>query len=161
MANPMVTGVDPGSEVLCVLPKDVVEEDLALIVALSNASTLGEVRGHEGAWELVAYFPRYDPDTDEEVDFSALPDDTPFEAGEWFGEETFAQIPLARLRSAEHCPREVLERFGRPDDGVGFVDYERATWLAPAEREAIEQLLRELGYYVEQRDELIGQYLDI
>lgn len=157
----IITGVDPASERLCVLPEPEVASDLELIGAFAAARTLGDVRKHESAWRVTESFVKYDEDRDDELDVGTLPDDTPFDFGAWFEEEAFANIPQARLQTSELCPREVMEEFGHKDDEIGFVDYEPAPWLAPEDREAIEQRLVALGYHVERRDDLVARYLDI
>lgn len=154
-----VTGVDPHSGVLVVIPRSRVEEDLEVIAALTTSTTLGEVRRSRAAWlEVASWF--HDPDEWGDVDPWELPDDAPYDFGGWFGEDALSRIPLARLRSAELCPAAVMDAFGQDDDGVGFVDYERARWLSPDDRPAIEAALRELGWRVVPDDELIAQYLD-
>ncbi len=157
----MITGVDPHSLCLCVLPEEEVASDLELIAAFAAATSIGDVRKHDGAWAITENFIKFDEEGEDELDVEALPDDTPFDFGDWFGEESFAQIPLARLQTSELCPPEVMEKFGQQDDGVGFVDYERATWLSPEDRDAIEQHLVWLGFDVERGDDLIARYLDI
>ena len=155
----IITGVDPFSDRLCVLPESEVAADLALVETFGKATCLGDLKRHPVAWDRTVAFPIYDESGDE-VDVEVLPDATPFEFGEWFGEEAFAQLPLARLRTAELCPGEVMQEFGRPDHEVGFVDYEPAPWLSADDRDAIERRLVSLGFEVKQEDELLGRYLD-
>ncbi len=156
----LVVGVDPDSKALCVIPRDQAEEDVEFIAALARASTFGELRQHRGAWLEVAYSSHFDEEG-EEVDPHGLSDDTPFDYGEWFGEDALLHVPQARLQTAELCPAPVLDRFAYDDDGVGFVGYERARWLDPDDRDAIEAMLRELGYLVEADEMLIARYLDL
>jgi hypothetical protein len=160
-ARCIVTGIDPASERLCVLPGVELEADLELIGAFARASTLGDVREHPRAWAITDYFPKYDDEGVEALDVDRLPDDTPFEFGAWFGDWAFAKIPQARLRTAELCPREVLEEFGRADEEFGLMDYEPAPWLSPDDREAIETRLKGLGFEVERGDDRIADYLDV
>jgi hypothetical protein len=54
-----------------------------------------------------------------------------------------------------------MERFGRPDDNVGFVDYQPAPWLAPEDRVPIESTLAALGYGVIRGDDMVHRYLDV
>ncbi|KRF29475.1 hypothetical protein ASG91_00100 [Phycicoccus sp. Soil802] len=142
------------------MPEAEITSDLELIGAFAAATTLGDVRKHQGAWDITAAFVKYDEGREVALDVEALPASTPFEFGGWFEEEAFACIPQARLRSSQLCPREVMEEFGYQDDEIGM-DYEPAPWLAPEDREAIEQRLVGLGYRVERRDDLIARYLDV
>jgi hypothetical protein len=160
-AKCIVTGIDPASDRLCVLSAAGLEADLGLIDALARASTLGDVREHPKAWAITASFPKYDDEGDEQLNVDHLPDDTPFEFGQWFGEWAFGMIPQARLRTAELCPQQVLDEFGRADGESGFMDYEPAPWLSPDDREAIERRLKALGFEVKRGDDRIADYLDV
>ncbi len=163
-----VVGVDPMSDNLAVIPLDVARADAALIRTL-NSGTLGEVRrGDPAALALVeeaySYFgtnpvlvDEDDPDSDV-VPFDELPDSHPYDVVSWFGDDFYYfHFPLARLRTAEHAPQEIMEEFANRDFGVGL-DYEPADWLDLGDSEAIEARLRELGHRVVHDQRLLGEY---
>lgn len=156
----MITGADPFSEQLNVLPEAVMVADLEMIAVFAAATCIGDVRKHPAAWERTVDFPVASEGSDDDLDVAALPDTTPFEFNAWFGENAFAQLPLARLRTAEFCPAGIVAEFGRVDTEMGL-DYEPAPWLHVEDRDAIEQRLVVMGFEVERRDQEFARYWDI
>lgn len=156
----LLVGAYPFKEWLAVIPLTQAKKDVDLIRALSHSNTLGMVRKNPEAWALVAA--AWEDDDEREGDVSALPDGTPFNGEEWFGQDTYYYmiIPSAQLRTAELCPEPVLHDFGREDHAEAGLDYEQATWLSKNDRHEIEQRLTDLGYEIVQDDELLEAYYD-
>ena len=153
----ILVGLDPASEGLAVVPVSQARRDVAMIRALSNSRTLGEVRRNAEAWAKVR-----DWDVDDDApDPDGLPAETPFNWVEWFGEDTFYEmVPELRRQVAAYCPRPVLEEFGRPDEEIGMIAYYPETWLSPSDQPAIEARLIELGYRIVHDQGLIDGYLE-
>lgn len=126
-----------------VIPYEVAQRDVALIKAVVEAKTLGDVRRSPLALPLVRK--RFaNREFDGAPPFHTLPDDTPFD---WYDELDVYWRPEARLRTADLAPPSVLAKFGRPDRGYGM-DYEPATWLPLEEQAEIEAALRHLGHEI-------------
>lgn len=154
----LVVGWDPMGVTLAVIPLEIAREDTALIRTLVDSRVLGDVRsGDPAALQAVREYYGFNeynlkyPDADEDsepISFDDLPGDQPFSVVQWFGDDSwYKQFPLARLRTAEFAPRELLDEFGKEDGSFGL-DYEPATWFDTDDRDAIEARLRELGHRV-------------
>lgn len=155
----LVTGVDPHSGCLAVIPRSWAEADVEFIAVITGSTTLGQLRKHDSAWLEVESFVRDEEETGG-VAAKDLPDDAPYDFGDWFGDDfALNTIPEARLRTAELCPVQVLDAYGHSDDGFGM-DYVPARWFSPDDRGAIEAELRSLGFRVIPDDALISKYLD-
>lgn len=140
---------------LIVIPLAVAQFDVAYIHAIAHSATVSELRQHAVAWAAAAE--RYDETTGDPGNAEELPDDTIYDAYEWFGGEGLVYlIPLARLRTAETAPG-CLDHLMRPDDNIGM-DYEPAPWLASDDRDQVERTLIEHGYDIVHDDQLVLQY---
>lgn len=149
-----LVGIDPMSERLAVVPIELAEDDVAAIQTLQAAKNLGDVRQSAPALKLARQW--YDPDrTDKHLELDTLPDEAPFDVEQWLGD---LWQPLVRLRTAESAPPELLAEFGREDHEFGM-DYERARWLAPEDRTAVEGRLRARGDEVRHDESILRAYL--
>ncbi|MFE9958144.1 hypothetical protein [Micromonospora sp. NPDC005299] len=150
-----LVGQDPWSERLAVVPLAQAVQDVEAIGTIGAAQTLGEIRQSAPALAIVREW--YDPDRwDEHAELDSLPDDTPFDVEDWLGECTWQ--PVVRLRTAELAPQDLLEEYGRLDDGFG-IDYEPAPWLSVEDQPAIEARLRKMDYEIVHDDALLTAYL--
>jgi hypothetical protein len=162
-ADVYVVGTDPCSDrTLAVLPLATVLSDIDLIAALLTSRTVGELRHHAEAYEEMRG--RYDResafagDDDAPETLDEVPDEAKFELIRWTSEDSYYySLPLARVRTGEQAPAEILNEFGHEDHGIGL-DYEPATWIDPSDRPMVEARLRELGLTVRRDDALLSGY---
>lgn len=146
----LLVGTDPMIETLAIIAKFQALADTAYIRTLDDSATLGDVRRGDPA-ALGDVEEVFDASREDTTDLKCreLPDSTPYSAEDWFGSDWwYMRFPLARLRTEECVPRELLGEFGQPDTAYGM-DYEQATWFRREDSEAIIRRLLELGYKAE------------
>lgn len=164
-----------GQQVLAV-PRVVALAELRTAALLAKASTFGEVRQDAAAAAVVEqYMDQYrqrllgeadwPEESDEEVLARLTGDDGNYHAPHFFSDDdqlewqAYAEARASTAGWLAQAEPALLERYGRYDDGEGPM-YEKATWIAAADRGALERDLLAAGYAVQPVDTLHQLYLD-
>lgn len=164
-----------GQQVLAV-PREVAAAELRTASLLAKASTFGEVRQDADAAAVIElHMEEYRqrlldeadwPEEDDEEVLARLTADTgDYDAPHFFSDDdqldwqAYAEVRASTAGWLAGSEPALLERYGRYDEGDGPM-YEKATWIAAADRDAFERDLLAAGYTVQHLDTLESIYLD-
>lgn len=155
-----------GQQVLAV-PREVAAAELRTAALLAKASTFGEVRQDADAAAVVEpHMDEYrqrlldeadwpEEEDDEEVLARLTGDTGDYHGPHFFSDDdqlewqAYAEVRASTAGWLAQSEPALLERYGRHDDGDGPM-YEKATWIAAADRDAFEGDLLAAGYTVQQ-----------
>jgi hypothetical protein len=137
--------------------------------AVYEPTTMGKVRAAPGAEEILEEALKHEMESRAtgrwiRPRLGRLPDDYPVNISAILNPDNSDQyLILPRLRTAQLAPQEILDEFGldEPSGGGFSMDYEGATWLDPADRDAISARMAELGLQVREDQGLIDAYLNV
>jgi hypothetical protein len=169
VADTYVIGTDPWSDRLVLVPETAAREDVLFNHAVYEPTTMGKVRAAPGAEEILEEALKHEMESRAtgrwiRPRLGRLPDDYPVNISAILNPDNSDQyLILPRLRTAQLAPQEILDEFGldEPSGGGFSMDYEGATWLDPADRDAISARMAELGLQVREDQGLIDAYLNV
>ena len=163
-----VMGTDPWSDRLVLVPETTARQDVMFNHAVYEPTTMGNVRAAPDALEVLeeALADEMESRVQRWIKplLGRLPDDYPVNIGSILNPDNSDQyLILPRLRTAQLAPQEILDEFGQDEPPMSgpSMDYEGATWLDAADRDAIADRMSELGFHVREDQGLIDAYLNV